>query len=120
MTKPIKFGIVGLGKMGSTREKTIRENDETILISGTDPNPPTNGFKDMQFLPDYKSVINSGVDAVFVGHPKADSTPAIVDVPATRNALGIHANEVVAILPGKDVGILAASRGSLRTGAQDQ
>ncbi len=69
MTKPIKFGIVGLGKMGSTREITIRENDETILISGTDPNPPTNGFKDMQFLPDYKSVINSGVDAVFVCTP---------------------------------------------------
>ncbi len=69
MTKPIKFGIVGLGKMGSIREKTIRENDETILISGTDPNPPTNGFKDMQFLPDYKSVINSGVDAVFVCTP---------------------------------------------------
>jgi lipid-A-disaccharide synthase len=41
-----------------------------------------------------------GVDAVFVGHPKADSTPVIVDVPATRNALGIHANEVIAILPG--------------------
>ncbi len=69
MTKPIKFGIVGLGKMGSIRERTIRENDETILISGTDPNPPTNGFKDMQFLPDYKSVINSGVDAVFVCTP---------------------------------------------------
>ncbi len=69
MTKPIKVGIVGLGKMGSTREITIRENDETILISGTDPNPPTNGFKDMQFLPDYKSVINSGVDAVFVCTP---------------------------------------------------
>ncbi|TDI70561.1 MAG: Gfo/Idh/MocA family oxidoreductase [Bacteroidetes bacterium] len=69
MTKPIKFGIVGLGKMGSIRERTIRENDETILISGTDPNSPTNGFKDMQFLPDYKSVINSGVDAVFVCTP---------------------------------------------------
>ena len=40
MTKPIKIGIVGLGKMGSIREKTIRENDDTILISGTDPNPP--------------------------------------------------------------------------------
>ena len=69
MTKPIKFGIVGLGKMGSIREITIRENDETILISGTDPNPPTHGFKDMQFLPDYKSVITSGVDAVFVCTP---------------------------------------------------
>jgi len=55
--------------MGSIREKTIRENDETILISGTDPNPPTNGFKDLKFLPDYQSVINSDVDAIFVCTP---------------------------------------------------
>lgn len=69
MTKPIKCGIVGLGKMGSIREKTIRDNVETILISGTDPNPPTNGFKAIEFLPDYRAVINSGVDAVFVCTP---------------------------------------------------
>jgi len=40
------------------------------------------------------------VDAVFVGHPKADSTPAVLDVSAARHALGIGATEVVAILPG--------------------
>jgi lipid-A-disaccharide synthase len=43
------------------------------------------------------------VDAVFVGHPKADSTPAVFDVFATRHALGIDAAEVVAILPGSRV-----------------
>jgi len=40
------------------------------------------------------------VDATFVGHPKADSTPALIDVPAAREALGINADEVVAVLPG--------------------
>ena len=40
------------------------------------------------------------VDATFVGHPKADSTPALIDVPAVREALGINAHEVVAVLPG--------------------
>ena len=79
MTKPIKIGIVGLGKMGLIREKTIQENDETILISGTDPNPPTNGFKNMQFLPDYKSVINSGVDAVFVCTPNKYIPEVVVE-----------------------------------------
>jgi predicted dehydrogenase len=69
MTKQIKIGIVGLGKMGLIREKTIRENDDTILISGTDPNPPIKGFDDIQILPDYKSVIDSGVDAIFVCTP---------------------------------------------------
>ena len=40
------------------------------------------------------------VDAIFVGHPKADSAPAVLDVLATRQSLGIDANEVIAVLPG--------------------
>jgi lipid-A-disaccharide synthase len=41
-----------------------------------------------------------GVDATFVGHPKADSLPADPDMPATRMALGLEADEIVAVLPG--------------------
>lgn len=41
-----------------------------------------------------------GVDAVFVGHPKADTAPQIVDVKAARRALGITSAHVVAVLPG--------------------
>jgi lipid-A-disaccharide synthase len=40
------------------------------------------------------------VDAIFVGHPKADSLPSEVDVAGIRESLGIDAREVVAILPG--------------------
>lgn len=45
-----------------------------------------------------------GVDAVFVGHPKADSTPAVVDAFPARQKLGIGAGEVVAVLPGSRTG----------------
>ena len=69
MARPIKCGIVGLGKMGKIRAKTIRENPDTVLVSATDPNPPVEGFKDIWMLPDYSSVIDSGVDAVFVCTP---------------------------------------------------
>jgi lipid-A-disaccharide synthase len=41
-----------------------------------------------------------GVDATFVGHPKADSIPADPDMPAARMALGLEAGEIVAVLPG--------------------
>jgi lipid-A-disaccharide synthase len=41
-----------------------------------------------------------GVDAVFVGHPKADSIPRVTDAVAARQELGIDAIEVVAVLPG--------------------
>ncbi|MCH7917559.1 MAG: Gfo/Idh/MocA family oxidoreductase [Planctomycetes bacterium] len=69
MGEPIRVGIIGLGKMGGIRAQCIRENDQTVLISGTDPNPPAKGWDDIQVLPDYRTVINSGVDAIFVCTP---------------------------------------------------
>jgi lipid-A-disaccharide synthase len=42
----------------------------------------------------------AGVDATFVGHPKADSIPADPDMAAARQALGLEADEIVAVLPG--------------------
>jgi len=69
MTEPLKLGIVGLGKMGGIRAKSIRENDDTVLISGTDPNPPAKGFEDMEILSDYQAVIESDIDAVVVCPP---------------------------------------------------
>jgi predicted dehydrogenase len=69
MSEPLRIGIVGLGKMGGIRAATVRQHDDTVLVSGSDPNPPTRGFEDLQILPDYQAVIASGVDAVFVCTP---------------------------------------------------
>ena len=41
-----------------------------------------------------------GVDAVFVGHPKADSIPRDIDVESARTILGLGPGPVVAVLPG--------------------
>ncbi len=42
-----------------------------------------------------------GVRAEFVGHPKADSAPETIDVPGSREALGLEGDgPVVAVLPG--------------------
>jgi lipid-A-disaccharide synthase len=42
-----------------------------------------------------------GIDAVFVGHPKADVLSPDIDVPAARRELGLPLNSrVIAILPG--------------------
>jgi lipid-A-disaccharide synthase len=40
------------------------------------------------------------VNAVFVGHPKADDAPDVVDSSAARRQLGIGDGELVAVLPG--------------------
>ena len=46
-----------------------------------------------------------GVDAVFVGHPKADAVPESVDTQAARAAVGIAGHgPVVAVLPGSRAG----------------
>ena len=45
------------------------------------------------------------VNAVFVGHPKADEAPAVVGTGAAREALGLAADEeVVAVMPGSRMG----------------
>ena len=42
-----------------------------------------------------------GMDAVFVGHPKADALSPVIDVPAVRDALGLPRDgRVIAMLPG--------------------
>ena len=69
MTEPLRMGIIGLGKQGGIRAGTVREHDDAVLVSGTDPAPPAKGFEDLAILPDYEAVIASGVDAVFVCTP---------------------------------------------------
>ncbi len=65
-------------------------------------------------LPFEKSLYDThGVDAVFVGHPKADSTPAFADSSDARHSLGIDAGELVAILPGSRAGEVARLGGTL-------
>lgn len=69
MNKPLHIGIVGLGKMGKIRAETVRENNDTVLISGTDPNPPKSGLDGIHLCSDYRAVIESDVDVVFVCTP---------------------------------------------------
>jgi lipid-A-disaccharide synthase len=45
-----------------------------------------------------------GVNAVFVGHPKASAAPESVDTAAARAALGVVADEVVTVMPGSRSG----------------
>ena len=52
-------------------------------------------------LPFEKAIYDrEGMDAVFVGHPKADQLPVAVDALSARAALRIDADQVVAVLPG--------------------
>jgi len=55
-------------------------------------------------LPFEKKIYDEqGIDAVFVGHPKATSLPADIDIESAREMLDIGAGPVVAVLPGSRV-----------------
>ncbi len=69
MAEALRFGIVGMGKMGHIRAKTVRDHSEAVLVCVTDPNPPMAGFDGADVVPDYQAVIDSEVDAVFVCTP---------------------------------------------------
>jgi lipid-A-disaccharide synthase len=52
-------------------------------------------------LPFEKALYDAAdVDAEFIGHPRADSVPLDADKLATRQALKLDADEVIAVLPG--------------------
>ncbi len=53
------------------------------------------------------------VDAVFVGHPKADAVPDAIDAEPARRRLGLAAGPVVAVLPGSRSGEVARLGGLL-------
>ena len=71
------------------RAKKVRKAADTVLcILPFEP-------------PLYKAL---GVNAVFVGHPKASEAPAAVDTMGARTSLGIAAPQVVAVMPGSRSG----------------
>jgi predicted dehydrogenase len=69
MSEPLRMGIVGLGKQGGIRARTIREHDDTALVIGADPTPSDKGFEDIEVVSDYRTVVDADVDAVFVCTP---------------------------------------------------
>ena len=60
-----------------------------------------------------------GVNAVFVGHPKADEAPEIVDAKAARQELGLGAGEVVAVMPGSRSGEVSRIGGIVAAAAKE-
>lgn len=55
-------------------------------------------------LPFEKAIYDKeGIDAVFVGHPKATSLPTDIDVMSAREVLDLGEGPVVAVLPGSRV-----------------
>lgn len=78
MTKKIKVGLVGLGKMGKIHGREILKHPLTELVNGADTDTSKfNDFPDIECCQNINDVIQSDVDAIFVCTPNK-YTPDIV------------------------------------------
>jgi predicted dehydrogenase len=79
MSRTLKIGMIGLGKMGIIRAREIAKRDDAEIICGFDPAPQpfADAFPGVEVKPDAEAVIASPADAIFVATPNA-CTPAAV------------------------------------------
>jgi len=78
VSKTVKVGIVGLGKMGRIREREIRSYPGAELVWGADADENAcESLSDINVSQDFRDLVRSDVDAVFVCTPNY-ITPAVV------------------------------------------
>ena len=78
MSKKLRVGIVGLGKMGQIRAAEIVRNGDAELVCGVDPDIATHAaFPGLRCFQRYTEILNSDIDAVMVATPNR-YTPGIV------------------------------------------
>jgi predicted dehydrogenase len=78
MTAPLKVGIIGLGKMGIIRAQELRRSPKAKLVVGSDPDTGRRAaFTDCVTMSDWRPVLESDIDAVFVCTPNR-FTPEII------------------------------------------
>jgi predicted dehydrogenase len=74
-----RIGIIGLGTIGKTHWKVIRESPQTTLIAVADPTPSALDFARAESIPayaDYREMLeNETLDGVIVAVPNAEHVP---------------------------------------------
>ncbi len=80
MSDSMTCGIIGLGKMGAIRFRELLRHKSTTVTHGADPN--TELFREypgVKCSTDWRDVIASDVDAVFVATPNSITPVAIIE-----------------------------------------
>lgn len=77
--RPIRVGIIGLGKMGQLRAGELALRDDVVLVCAYDPAPASfrEQWPGVAILDTVEAVVGSDIDVVFVCTPN-HVTPAVV------------------------------------------
>lgn len=74
-----RIGIIGLGTIGKTHWRVVRESPQTTLIAVADPTPSALDFARAESIPayaDYREMLeNETLDGVIVAVPNAEHVP---------------------------------------------
>ena len=66
MTNPIRVGIIGYGKMGRIRERTIHETDGAVVTAICDPHADLSKVAHAETFQNWRDLLNTDIDAVVV------------------------------------------------------
>lgn len=79
MSDTLKIGIIGLGKMGAIRARELGRHPNAVVVCGADPDESTYAqYPGVDCRHDYRHVIESDADAVFVATPNRFTPDAVV------------------------------------------
>ena len=77
--KPLRVGIIGLGRMGEIRGREIKAHPLTELVIGADPDPANfRDFPGILHSVEYQDVVDADLDAIYVCTPNYITAEAIV------------------------------------------
>ena len=73
----MRVGVIGLGKMGLIRTRELVRHARATVVCGSDPDPRRREIEGIRGYADYRAVLDSPIEAVFVCTPNR-YTPTIV------------------------------------------
>lgn len=99
MTKKIRVGIIGFGKIGKLRKKVIENNPDLLLESICDTVHPEPDDKVIcKFFENYKDLLKLDIDAVFICVPHTLTKQIVID--SLKNNLHVFAEKPPGICVG--------------------